>query len=422
MADGQTNYATAEAAAESVLGFSFIPLRQQGGASPAVTVPAAVHYDYDAPVIHAVHTDADLPIIHDPYNGDVTAAQAAIHAIAASASAYNIPTTGIIADSAFAGYAVDQTHNAHDVYHASTDTAAAHHNATAGMEYMALAASTAMTGTTPPTTTMNNYTNDGAHVEAQEQQIQHQQQAQAQQIQHHQQSQAQAQQTQPHQEQPTIPETAFLQQCTNGRQTMNMLIKEQKQALIDLNIVEEEFARAQERLATAKQHKISVDERVKANTESLTEELIQENTRWNDMYKRMAEYKQQHGHCHVMRNPKRNKSVTRKKNSEKVNLQSLGTWVGQVRVDARRPVGHPERLEPYKIVALDRLGFDWEPRENYWMDMLEQLKIYLEKSGGRMPPRFINNQKFALGQWCDTQSDNYRKFNGGKKVCLLSIA
>jgi len=78
-------------------------------------------------------------------------------------------------------------------------------------------------------------------------------------------------------------------------------------------------------------------------------------------------------------------------------------------------VGHPDRLEPYKIVALDRLGFDWEPRENYWMDMYEQLKTYLEKSGGRMPPRFINNKKFALGQWCDTQLDNYRKLNGKKK-------
>ena len=88
------------------------------------------------------------------------------------------------------------------------------------------------------------------------------------------------------------------------------------------------------------------------------------------MYQRLVEYKKEHSHCHVMRNPKRNKSVTflRKKNSseeEVANLQSLGTWVGQVRLDARRPTGHPDRLELYKVVALDRFGFDWEPRENY---------------------------------------------------------
>mmetsp|Transcript_3431 Transcript_3431/g.7556 ORF Transcript_3431/g.7556 Transcript_3431/m.7556 type:complete len:372 (+) Transcript_3431:302-1417(+) len=163
-----------------------------------------------------------------------------------------------------------------------------------------------------------------------------------------------------------------------------------------------------------------MDERVNANTESSTKELLNEKSRWNEMYERLAEYKQEHGHCHVMRNPKRNKSVGRKTDSsEKANLQSLGTWVGQVRLDARRPVGHPGRLEPYKIVALDRLGFDWEPRENYWLDMYEQLTLYL-KQNGKMPPRFIHNQKFALGQWCDTQLDNYRKFNSGKKGAYIT--
>ena len=54
------------------------------------------------------------------------------------------------------------------------------------------------------------------------------------------------------------------------------------------------------------------------------------------------------------------------------------------------------------------------------MDMFEQLKTYLEKNGGRMPPRFTSNKKFALGQWCDTQLDNYRKFNGGKKGWFLT--
>ena len=43
--------------------------------------------------------------------------------------------------------------------------------------------------------------------------------------------------------------------------------------------------------------------------------------------------------------------------------------------------------------------------------MFEQLKSYLKNSGGKMPPRFIDNQKFALGQWCDTQLDNYRKLH-----------
>ena len=44
---------------------------------------------------------------------------------------------------------------------------------------------------------------------------------------------------------------------------MNILLQEQKQALADLNLAEEEVARAQNRLAKAKQHKTSVDERIK---------------------------------------------------------------------------------------------------------------------------------------------------------------
>jgi hypothetical protein len=54
------------------------------------------------------------------------------------------------------------------------------------------------------------------------------------------------------------------------------------------------------------------------------------------------------------------------------------------------------------------------------MDMFEQLKSYLKNSGGKMPPRFIDNQKFALGQWCDTQLDNYRKFHSGKKGAYIT--
>ena len=52
--------------------------------------------------------------------------------------------------------------------------------------------------------------------------------------------------------------------------------------------------------------------------------------------------------------------------------------------------------------------------------MFEQLKSYLKKSGGKMPPRFVNNKKFALGQWCDTQLDSFRKFQSGKDVAYIS--
>ena len=86
--------------------------------------------------------------------------------------------------------------------------------------------------------------------------------------------------------------------------------------------------------------------------------------------------------------------------------------------DWKKNYYHNDCYHPHP--ALHRLGFDWEPRENYWMDMFEQLKSYLQNTGGKMPPRFINGAKFPLGQWCDTQLDNYRKFHSGKNGAYIT--
>ena len=149
----------------------------------------------------------------------------------------------------------------------------------------------------------------------------------------------------------------------------------------------------------------------------------EENTRWNSMYKKMMEYKAKYGHCDIKRNPMRT-SKSRKEVTTGLEdlgvLSALGSWTGQVRLEARRPAGRPDRIEPYKIIALNRLGFDWQPRENYWMDMYEQLKVYLKENEGKMPPRTINCEKNPLGVWCDTQLDNWRKFCSGRKGAYIT--
>ena len=69
-----------------------------------------------------------------------------------------------------------------------------------------------------------------------------------------------------------------------------------------------------------------------------------------------------------------------------------------MRQDYKRSPNDAKRLQPYQIDALERIGFNWNPRENYWNEMFEQLKVYLKNNGGKMPPRFIHNEKFPLGQ------------------------
>jgi hypothetical protein len=209
----------------------------------------------------------------------------------------------------------------------------------------------------------------------------------------------------------------------HARRAMNDLLKEQSEVNDEVRRAEEEVRRAKALLEKATMNKALMDERVRVTADSLTDSLLKENTRWNLMYEKLRAFKEKHGHCDVSRNPYRSVAKRTKRNkdsSEQNDIIALGTWVGQVRLQARRPVGHPDHIEPYKVVALNRLGFDWQPRENYWMDMYEQLKLYLEQNGGKMPPRTINSRKNPLGQWCDTQLENYRQFNRGNKRAYIT--
>jgi hypothetical protein len=233
-------------------------------------------------------------------------AQAA-QAIAASASSYNIPAGGIVTHDAYAGFA---------------NSVAAAQNRATGIEFMVFDSSTVAPGNSDLLpVAVHGMANVGFHTEAL-----------------------------------VFPEEAHNKNTgPSGRQIMDALIEEHKRALADLNQAEEEFKRAEERLVKAKEYKSTLDAHVNAVAESTVEELLGENNRWNEMFRVLVEYKRVNGHCHVMRNPNRKKSMERKHNSsENSSLQSLRTWVGQVRLDARSSAGHPNCLEPYKIIALNR--------------------------------------------------------------------
>lgn len=208
-----------------------------------------------------------------------------------------------------------------------------------------------------------------------------------------------------------------------ARREMNAVLKEQTKAEQEVQCAEEELRRAKENLEKAKANKALADEQVCKAADSLTDALLKENTRWNKMYAKLVDFKEKHGHCDVSRNPYRSstKRAKRDKDSAEQNeLVALGTWVGQNRLEARRPPDHPDRIEPYKVIALNRINFDWDPRENYWTEMYEQLKLYLEQNSGKMPPRTINGQKNPLGQWCDTQFENYKQFQKGSKKAYIT--
>ena len=129
----------------------------------------------------------------------------------------------------------------------------------------------------------------------------------------------------------TVPESIDV---TRDRQAMDAILKEQSEANDAVKRVEDELQRVKEALEKAKAKKRSVDERVSETADSLTDSLLKEDTKWNNMYKKLVEFREKEGHCDVMRNPYRSfaKRMKRDRESLKQNeLVALGTWVGQNR-------------------------------------------------------------------------------------------
>jgi len=195
-----------------------------------------------------------------------------------------------------------------------------------------------------------------------------------------------------------------------ARRKMNQLLQTQSRAQEDLKVAQQNLEQSKQRVEFSKSQLERTDQDVHQGTEDLTDALLQEPTHWNAMYRKMVEYKEKHGHVDVKRNPLKSEKEANP------DIVKLGSWVGRVRLEARRPVGHPDHIEPYKVIALNRLGFNWEPRENYWMEKYEELKNYMKNSGkSKMPTR-----KEPLGVWCDGQVLEYNKFNSGIKPCYIT--
>lgn len=208
-----------------------------------------------------------------------------------------------------------------------------------------------------------------------------------------------------------------------SRREMNAILQERTKAEEAVKLATEELQRARNNLEKAKDKKAQVDEQVIQTANALTDGLLKENSKWNDMYSKLVNFKEKYGHCDVTRNPYRSSSKQKmrdKESAEQNELITLGTWVGRTRLAARQPPGHPDRLEPYKVVALNRIGFEFEPRENYWMSMYDQLKVHLEENDGKMPLRVVNGEKNPLGQWCETQCENYKQFQKGSKKAYIT--
>jgi hypothetical protein len=108
---------------------------------------------------------------------------------------------------------------------------------------------------------------------------------------------------------------------------------------------------------------------VEDTTENLVDDLLQDSTTWNQLYFALVEFYNEHGHLRV---------PWRKEGKERMRL---GPWLVQQRKDYRRDPEDLERLEPYKIRALEKLNMQWEPFLQHWFNRFDELKQYKEEHG-----------------------------------------
>ncbi len=111
---------------------------------------------------------------------------------------------------------------------------------------------------------------------------------------------------------------------------------------------------------------------------------------WEEMYKALVEYKEEHGDCNVP-------------NQYPTNPE-LGRWVCNV----QRPLYKRGVLTTEKIKRLEAIDFVWDLKEYQWEEMYQALVDYRKEHGDcNVPHNYANNQQLA--HWVANQRVNYRR-------------
>ena len=145
-------------------------------------------------------------------------------------------------------------------------------------------------------------------------------------------------------QQPQPQNTWTTDHVSEARRRMNTLIQRQQQAQEELRTAEEALKRGQLRIEMAKKAIEVTNSSVHQGTEELTDALLQEPTHWNAMYRKLKGFKLQFGHVEVRRNLTTVKGGRGRVEGDPETLK-LSTWIGRVRLEARRPAGHVSFVE-----------------------------------------------------------------------------
>ena len=115
--------------------------------------------------------------------------------------------------------------------------------------------------------------------------------------------------------------------------------------------------------------------------------LDKQDTKWNEMYKRLQQYKNKH----------QSTNVPRKFDED----PRLGFWV-----NSQRQMHNKKKLAKKRFIRLNSIGFVWNTHEAQWTEMYDRLVEYKKQNKTTCVPQSFSADP-PLGQWVIRQRSYY---------------
>ena len=91
---------------------------------------------------------------------------------------------------------------------------------------------------------------------------------------------------------------------------------------------------------------------------------------------------------------------------------NLGKWINKQR-------SREKNLSSEQISRLNKLGFDWDPRNTRWEKGFSHLEKYVQKEGhAKVPKSFVTDDEFRLGSWVNRLRQR-RDLLNDEQICRL---
>jgi hypothetical protein len=146
-------------------------------------------------------------------------------------------------------------------------------------------------------------------------------------------------------------------------------------------------------------------QRVEAENDSEQRFLHSHAEQWSDKFSELCQFKKENGHCCVPRTFKEN--------------VALGRWVKRQRHQNKlKQEGRPSTMTDERVLALERIGFVWDPHLTSWEDRLGELKEYRQVNGHcNVPSNHQLNPRLAA--WVKSQRRQYKLSLSGEPSNIM---